>query len=151
MEVNDEYVETDLFECFLEKMPQVCVELVVESDQGILLIKRTQKPNLWFWPGSRLYKGEALEDAAHRIAHEELSIGVDLEKQLGVHSHFWETEEVDEGVSRHTVNVVFLATPKQQEFQITLDEQHSEYQFVTEIDPEFHKYVREYLIAHSLV
>lgn len=151
MEVNDQYVEAELFERFLEEMPQVCVELVVESDEGILLAKRVQKPAVWFWPGGRLYKGENLEDAAHRIAREELGIAISLETQLGVHSHFWDPTEVGEGVSRHTVNIVYHVTPDSQEFQISLDEQHSEYQFINEVPSDGHQYVREYLTTHDLV
>ena len=44
-------------------MPQPCVDLVVEYEGGILLTRRQNEPakGEWFWPGSRLYKGEGVE------------------------------------------------------------------------------------------
>jgi colanic acid biosynthesis protein WcaH len=151
MEINDSRIPDDLFGEFLERMPQVCVELVVETDAGVLLCKRETKPRVWFWPGSRLYKGEHLDEAAHRVAEAELGIDVRLREQLGVHTHFWDETETSEGVSRHTVNIVFLAVPAADEFDIELDEQHSEYRFLTEAEPELHEYVREYIDTYGLV
>jgi len=151
MDVQDSHVPEELFTDFLETMPQVCVELVLETDEGIFVGKRTGEPRVWFWPGGRLYKGERLDDAAHRIANEELGIEVTLQERLGVQTHFWEPDQVDEQVSRHTVNVVYHATPASTEYDIELDEQHATYRFLTEIEPELHEYVREYLRAYELL
>lgn len=151
MDVQDTYVADDVFTQFLEHMPQVCVEIVLETGDGILLCKRTNKPRVWFWPGGRLFKGEELADAAHRVAADELGIDISLIGQLGVHSHFWEPAETNEGVSRHTVNILFHARPKFDDFDITLDEQHSEYRFLAERDSELHPYVREYLTTYELL
>lgn len=151
METRDRYVPDDRFRAFLEAMPQVCVEVVLQTDDGVLLCKRTTKPEEWFWPGSRLYKGEELDAAAHRVAREELGIDVTLSERLGVHAHFWSPEQTEEGVSRHTVNVVYLATPASASFEIELDDQHTAHRFVTESDPDLHEYVREYLSEYDLV
>lgn len=151
MEIHDSYVPEDRFRAFLETMPQPCVEVVLETADGILLCKRAIKPEEWFWPGSRLYKGEQLEAAAHRVAQDELGIDIRLAEQLGVHSHFWSPEQIEEEVSRHTVNVVYLAIPASSSFEIELDDQHTAYRFVTESNPEFHEYVREYLTEYDLV
>jgi colanic acid biosynthesis protein WcaH len=150
MEINDSRVPDELYGEFLDAMPQVCVELVVETDAGVLLCKRETKPCVWFWPGSRLYKGERLDEAAHRVAEAELGIDVQLRERLGVHSHFWDETETNEGVSRHTVNVVYRAVPDG-EFEIELDEQHSEYRFLTEPEPRLHEYVRKYLETYDLL
>jgi len=178
MEINDSRVPDDLFGEFLDRMPQVCVELVVETAAGILVCKRETKPRVWFWPGSRLYKGERLDGAAHRVAADELGIDIRPRERLGVHTHtggckfvkifdpawgrnasvfyshqyhFWDETETPEGVSRHTVNIVFLAAPAADEFEIELDEQHSEYRFLTETEPGLHEYVREYIDTYGLV
>jgi hypothetical protein len=37
MVVRDEYISEDVFAEFIEKMPQVCVEIIVESEDGILM------------------------------------------------------------------------------------------------------------------
>ncbi|NUB91500.1 NUDIX domain-containing protein [Haloterrigena sp. SYSU A121-1] len=153
MEVHNERIPDDLFSEFIAQMPEICVEIVVENDEGILLAKRTNKPvkDEWFWPGGRLYKGEQLEDAAHRIANEELGIDVELLDQLGVYSHFWETSAEENNPSRHTVNVVYHASPAEDSPSISLDEQHSEIQWVSEIDENLHEYVKLYLSDSNLL
>jgi colanic acid biosynthesis protein WcaH len=148
MDINDQYIPDDVFTEFLAQMPQVCVELLFETTDGVLLCKRETKPEVWFWPGSRLYKGERLESAARRVAREELGVAVTVEERLGIHEHFWEAQETEEGVSRHTVNIVYRASPADPDFTISLDEQHSDYQFVREPAPDFHQYVHEYLQSY---
>lgn len=51
MEVDDGHIPDDVFEGYLERWPQVCVELVLQTDDGILLCNRGVKPKLWFGPG----------------------------------------------------------------------------------------------------
>jgi len=150
MEIDDRYVPDDIFAQFLDRMPQVCVELILETEDGVLLCKRETKPRVWFWPGSRLYKGETLDSASERVAREELGIEVTVQERLGVHEHFWEAHETSEHVSRHTVNMVYRASPTDPEFTIELDEQHSDYRFVSEAEPKMHEYVREYLLSYDL-
>lgn len=133
-------------------MPQVCVEVVVErTDGSVLLAHRTNEPvrGEWFWPGSRLYKGEWLEDAARRVGHEELGLDLSLGDRLGVYEHRWETSAP--GPSRHTVNVVFRArvsdtTDELSTAAVTLDEQHDDVRFVRpdRIDGQYHEYVQQY-------
>ncbi|EMA28826.1 hypothetical protein [Haloarcula japonica] len=47
-------------------MPQPCVDFAVEYEDGIVLTRRQNEPakGEWFWPGSRLHRGERLDDAA---------------------------------------------------------------------------------------
>lgn len=153
MEVHDEHIPEETFAACLERLPQTCVELVVEGTDGVLLAKRTNEPakGEWFWPGSRLYKGERLDDAAHRVAREELGIAVDLAEQLGVHSHFWTVTSVPGLSDRHTVNVVYRATPVDDELGVALDDQHSAYRWLSEPDPELHDYVRAYVSDYGLL
>lgn len=152
MDVHDEYVPEETFGDCLAHLPQVCVEVVVAHDGGIVLARRTNEPAAgeWFWPGGRLYKGERLTEAAERIAKEELGLSVTVERQLGVHAHFWDTASVDGADSRHTVNVVFLVSPAD-DLAITLDSQHDEWRLVDSVDESHHEYVREYVDAHDLL
>jgi colanic acid biosynthesis protein WcaH len=151
MEVNDRRIPDEQFEAFLDEMPQVCVELVLDTEDGVFLARRTGKPRLWFWPGSRLYKGETLSAAAHRVGREELGIEVNLVERLGVHSHFWDSTETDEGVSRHTVNIVYRAAPADEAYDIHLDEQHADYRFLSEREPGLHEHVQEYIEQYDLL
>ncbi|WP_129115387.1 NUDIX domain-containing protein [Halegenticoccus tardaugens] len=147
MKVHDERIPTERFERFLNSMPQVSVELVISFDRGILLLRRRNEPakGEWFWPGTRLYKGEAFDQAAKRLAREELGIEVQLRGMLGVYNHFWNTGDLPNVETTHTVNVVYRAHSKSDAEDITLDSQHDDYRFITEIDSALHKYVIRYL------
>lgn len=147
MRVHDEPIPESQFAVCQQHLPEACVEVLLEHDGGVLLARRTNEPAAgeWFTPGTRLYKGETLADAAHRVAREELGVAVDLTGQLGVYSHFWDTSSVPGVDSRHTVNVVFRATPADSELDIELDEQHDAYRFVSTPDPELHEYMQRYL------
>jgi hypothetical protein len=48
MEVRDEYIYEDVFPEFVDKMPQVCVEIILESEDGILIAKQNGNPPIWF-------------------------------------------------------------------------------------------------------
>lgn len=151
MEVRNGHVPEDQYRSFVEHFPQVCVELVLETEDGVLLAKRVTEPTEWFWPGSRLYKGERLADATHRIADEELGIEIEIAERLGVHSHFWDAGETRHGLGRHTVNVVYRVRPASPDFEIELNDEHSHYRFVDEIRDEYHEYVQEYLTCYDLL
>lgn len=147
MEVDDERIPDDLFASFLRRMPQVSVELVLERDGSVLLVRRTNEPakGEWFWPGSRLYKGERLRDGARRLAREELDTDVDLCCRVGVYGHRWESGNLPDVETAHTVNVVYHAHLPERMDTIELDDQHRAYRFVDTIDPDFHDYVKRYI------
>jgi colanic acid biosynthesis protein WcaH len=151
MEIHDEFVPEELFSEFLATMPQVCVELIVETNEGILLAKREIDPDIWFWPGSRVYKSEELEAAAHRVADEELGIDVRIDDQYGPYTHFWNSSPADGAPSRHTVNTVYHVTPSTESYEIELDNQHSASRFLTTIEPDLHEYVQLYLHDNDLL
>ncbi|WP_436926862.1 NUDIX domain-containing protein [Halosimplex amylolyticum] len=147
MEVHDEFIPEDEFATVLERVPQVCVEIVLERDGRVLLAHRTKAPanGEWFWPGSRLFKGEELADAARRVAREELGVDVTVAERVGVYGHFWETSSIDGVDSRHTVNVVYHVRQTDPDDPIELDEQHDDYRFVTGDEDGLHEYVERYL------
>jgi colanic acid biosynthesis protein WcaH len=147
MDVDDEHIPESLFGDCLDRLPQVCVEVVLVHDGAVLLARRTNEPAAgeWFWPGGRLYKGERLGDAARRVAREELGIDVDVVDRFGVYSHFWDVSRIDGADSRHTVNVVFLVRQRDPDATVTLDDQHDDYRFVTGTEDGLHEYVQQYL------
>ena len=152
MDVVDDYIDEELFTAFHETMPQVCVEVVLVHDGGVLVARRANEPvkDEWFWPGSRLYKGERLEAAARRVARDELGVDVSVAETLGVEEHFWDRSALGEDVSRHTVNVVFRVRPTDVEPSISLDDQHTDYEFVVEPDERHHEMVHRYFDAYDL-
>jgi colanic acid biosynthesis protein WcaH len=154
MEVHDERIPEERFAECLAVMPQVCVELVVDGpDEGVLLVKRTNRPAQWewFWPGGRLYRGEELQPAARRIAREELGIQVGVRELLGVQSHFWDESSVEGLDDRHTVNVIYHVEPVEQPPDLELDDQHSDFRYLQEPERGLHEYVQTYLDEYDLL
>lgn len=147
MRVHDDPIPESQFAVCQQHLPEACVEVFLEHGDGVLLARRTNEPAAgeWFTPGARLYKGETLSAAAHRVAREELGVAIELTGQLGVYGHFWDTSSVPGVDSRHTVNVVFRGRPAERGFEIELDEQHDAYRFVSTLEPDLHEYMRRYL------
>jgi colanic acid biosynthesis protein WcaH len=152
MDRQHEFVPPETFATCLNHAPQPCVDLVVEYDGGVLLTRRQKEPakGEWFWPGSRLYKGEQLDDGARRVAKEELGLETARIERLGVSEHFWEASAVDGVETRHTVPVIYHLTPEVGA-TITLDEQHDEYRVVMAPPADANEYVTEYFERFDLV
>lgn len=93
-------------------VPVVCVDLVVYAAGGVVLGKRANEPakGEWWVPGGRVYKGEKLYDAAHRIAQAELGIEVKIHRQLGVYEHVHDESGVAGVESKHAIVVAFEAS-----------------------------------------
>jgi colanic acid biosynthesis protein WcaH len=146
-DVHDEYVPEETFGACIDALLQVCVEVLLERDGAVLVARRTNEPakGEWFWPGGRLYKGERLDDAARRVAREELDVEVDLTERFGVYRHFWDTASVEGADSRHTVNIVYRATQSDSDAEVALDDQHDDYRFATGDEDDLYEYVRRYL------
>lgn len=146
MEVHDEHIPESQYADFIAAMPEPCVDVVVQHEGRVLVGRRENEParGRWFWPGSRLFKGEGLEDAARRVAEEELGLAVTVEEQLGANAHVWDTSEQRADVGRHTVVVAYLATPTDTDPSPDLDGQHSAYRWLEGPDPELHEYVNRY-------
>lgn len=152
MDRQEGFLPEEQYVDFLAHMPEVCVDLVVESERGVLLAERTNEPakGEWFWPGSRLFKGERLGDAVGRVADRELGIEPAGVERLGVSEHFWGRSAQAADVSRHTVVVVHHVTPASSDPGVALDDQHAGYRWVTEPDPGMNEYVSEYFERFDL-
>jgi ADP-ribose pyrophosphatase YjhB (NUDIX family) len=66
----------------------VAAAIPVTPNNHIVLLKRAFDPgkDLWTFPGGFVDLGESVEDAAHREAHEELEIAIELTGLVGVYS-----------------------------------------------------------------
>ncbi len=82
--------------------PRPTVDVVIEVDGGIVLIRRRNPPFGWALPGGFVDYGECLEDAARREMHEETGLEVDLVELLGVYS------APDRDPRSHTVSTVYV-------------------------------------------
>jgi ADP-ribose pyrophosphatase YjhB (NUDIX family) len=76
--------EREFWEIY-RKVPRLTVEIIIRSDQGVLLTLRDIEPciDMWHLPGGTVRFAEHLTDAVKRIAKRELSIDVLGTKLLG--------------------------------------------------------------------
>ncbi len=85
------------------KNPFPTVDIIIEMENGVVLIKRRNPPYGWALPGGFVDYGESLEKAAIREAREETSLNVELISQLGAYS------DPERDPRHHTISVVFIA------------------------------------------
>ncbi len=82
------------------------MDIIIECDEGVLLIKRKNPPEGWALPGGFVDYGESLEAAALREAKEETGLDVKLIRQF--HSY----SEPSRDPRHHTITTVFVATAR---------------------------------------
>jgi len=90
----------------LQKGPFSTVDAIIEIDEGVVLIKRSNPPFGWALPGGFVDYGESLENAVTREMKEET--GLDLEGLRQFHTY----SEPDRDPRFHTICTVFLAKGK---------------------------------------
>lgn len=86
--------------------PFPTVDIVIETEGGIVLIRRKNPPYGWALPGGFVDYGETLEMAAIREAKEETSLDIELISQIGAYS------DPTRDPRYHTISVVFQARAK---------------------------------------
>ena len=84
--------------------PLLTVDIIIQCQEGIVLIKRKNPPNGWALPGGFVDYGESVESAAIREAKEETGLDVSLTEQMHTYS------EPARDPRHHTVSTVFIAT-----------------------------------------
>lgn len=85
--------------------PKLMVDVVIPSEEGVVLIRRGSEPfeGQWALPGGFVEIGETVEQAAFREAAEETGLAVEIAGLVGVYS---DPERDPRG---HNVSVAFLA------------------------------------------
>ena len=85
MSESRHHLSAEEFRRIYAKVPRLTVEIILRSDDGILLTLRNIEPCkcLWHLPGGTVRFGEKLTDAVRRIARRELGIDVAATKLLG--------------------------------------------------------------------
>lgn len=74
------------FKKIYSKVPRACVDLVIKSKKGIILIRRDSYPYQGYWhlPGGTIFLGEKLKDAVKRVAKDETGLKIKIEKTIGI-------------------------------------------------------------------
>ena len=111
------------------KAPLACVDLVVEKNNQILLVKRKEEPckGQWWLPGGRI-GDEKWEEAVQRIAQRELGQHVNIHKKIGTYeTHLSPGPFGMDHIKGN--NTVFLVSPTQE--TIRLDATSSDYQWAS--------------------
>ncbi|SKA01463.1 8-oxo-dGTP diphosphatase [Trichlorobacter thiogenes] len=83
--------------------PLPTVDIIIELDNKIVLIKRKNPPHGWALPGGFVDYGESLEAAAIREAQEETNLTIHNLKLLGCYSDPARDERM------HTITTVYVA------------------------------------------
>lgn len=85
------------------RTPYLTVDLIIETEAGIVLIERKNPPPGWALPGGFVDYGESLETAAIREAREETSLDIELVRQFHAYS------DPARDTRQHNATVVFIA------------------------------------------
>jgi len=85
------------------RTPLPTVDIIIENNKGILLIKRKNPPGGWALPGGFVDYGESLESAAEREAKEETGLDIELTRQFHTYS------DPKRDPRHHTITTVFIA------------------------------------------
>ena len=83
--------------------PFPTVDIIIEIDGGVVLVKRKNPPHGWALPGGFVDYGESLEDAAIREAREETGLEIELIRQF----HTYSAPGRDPRF--HTITTVYIA------------------------------------------
>lgn len=84
--------------------PTPTVDILIELEDGIVLIERNNEPRGFAIPGGFVDEGESIEEAALREAKEETCLDVSLHTLLGVYS------DPRRDPRQHTASTVYIAT-----------------------------------------
>ncbi len=92
--------------CFLFRPVRMGVRVMMIKDSKVTLVRQTYMPG-WFMPGGGLNRGETLEQAARREAHEETGAELGEIRLMGAYTSFtdWKSDH----------NLVFIC----EDFKIT--------------------------------
>lgn len=139
------WIPEDEWRTVVEHVPIVSVDLVVVSDDGVVLGKRSNEPakGEWFVPGGRVHKNERLEAAARRIADTELGVSIAIEEYVGVYEHLYDVAETGAEDGKHYVAHAFVVEPRGE--VSAGDDQHEAVRAFTDLPENLHEYTRRCL------
>lgn len=136
------YIDDLEYQNILEKMPILCVDLVIVHDNRCLLLFRNNEPakDQWWFPGGRLHKMELIRDAAIRKAKEETNLNCVFEKILSIEETIFPKNQ-NMNIDLHTVNICCYLKVDDDIKNLQIDKHHSDYMWISEESEIYHKSV----------
>lgn len=130
------------FDYIYSKVPRLCVEVIIQTDQGVILTKREITPykGMWHFPGGTIFKGEKTEDAVKRVALDELGIKVKIKRFLGIVEYL----AMDDG--KHCVGIAYLIDKFSGKLRGSY--QGQEFNFFKKLPPELITEQKRFLTEH---
>lgn len=148
--LNNNKIPMSLYKKIVGLMPICCVDIIFKVGKKVYLFKRRYEPakNKWWLIGGRVLKGESLKNAAIRKVKEEIGVDARILKNVGTYEAFFATTRFDEKHKKsgaHSIVVCFVVEPKKKKFVLKLNEEHSKYKTIENIDKKLHPYVKTVL------
>lgn len=130
------------FSYIYHKVPRAGVDIILKTDQGVLLAKRSIYPfkGTWCLPGGTILFREPIEHAIKRIAEDELGVEVRIKEHLGI------IDYLHDGY-RHTVSNAFLVEVDLG--KLISKNQATGFQFFKKLPVKINHYQKDFLLANS--
>ncbi|WP_332897141.1 GDP-mannose mannosyl hydrolase [Haladaptatus sp. CMSO5] len=140
-----QWISPEEWHTIVENVPIVSVDLLVVYEGKLVFGKRQNEPakDYWFVPGGRVYKGETREEAAHRIAEQELGLEIEIVESLGAYEHFYDTADVAGVDSKHYLANGYVVTCLSGELEA--DDQHESLRLFNSPPTPLHEYIKQFL------
>lgn len=126
------------------RTPRLCVDLVIRTEEGLLLSKRLIPPfeNLWHFPGGRVGYKETIPDAINRISLAEVGTTSNAIGLLGY------IDMPDDGPYVHSVSLAFEV--QLDKTAITGSNQAKEFKVFNSLPEQMHPYHLHFLQSLNL-
>ena len=133
---------------FLNKVknffPLLAIMVVIDFGNKTLLVKRAEEPmkGKWWLPGSRVFKLEAGEAAARRVAKQEVGLDCTVVRFLCNVRETCKVPAFKDGWVDF-LTMTYLVKPLDKRQPIKLDATSTDYKFITKIEKTLHENVKK--------
>ena len=145
--MNNHPLTQEEFTAIYTKVPRLTVEVIVRSNEGILLTKRAIYPAIgqWHIPGGTVRYNESIADAVRRVAKQEIGLTVNRYEIIGI----IEYPSLDKQNYGDPRGVAVLVTDYSGEVQI--DEEASDYGWFKTLPDKILAHQDDFLLKNGLI
>lgn len=129
MDAPVQTIDESTYRRITELLPIPCVDVVVRSTVGVLLVRRNQHPlkGYWWVVGGRIWLGEAVLDAVRRKCAEEIGVEIAHPRFAGFYHDIYVENSFGQRLCS-TVSLVYEGWISESA-PIKLNEHHSEWKW----------------------